>query len=118
MEEKLSPELNGDTGPLKDTRGNQIKPQQRKLHDTAVSFEEYHYYALKTREFEKQPDSEEFVTQKSTLKDAFLHRKPAARRPSTNVNFSDQSKRIEISDEEWIDASRALRTATWGHAST
>lgn len=26
-----------------------ISPQHRLLHDPAVSFEEYHYYALKTR---------------------------------------------------------------------
>lgn len=26
-----------------------IRPQHRKLHDPAVSFEEYHYYALLTR---------------------------------------------------------------------
>ena len=26
-----------------------IRPQHRLLHDPAVTFEEYHYYALKTR---------------------------------------------------------------------
>jgi hypothetical protein len=26
-----------------------ISPQQRLLHDPAVTFEEYHYYALRTR---------------------------------------------------------------------
>lgn len=31
------------------TPGVGIRPQHRLLHDPAVTFEEYHYYAIKTR---------------------------------------------------------------------
>ena len=34
------------------TPGVGIRPQHRALHDSSVSFEEYHFYARKTREEE------------------------------------------------------------------
>ena len=41
----------GDPRPLhaRDRQDTYISPQQRLLHDPEVTFEEYHYYALKTR---------------------------------------------------------------------
>lgn len=102
----------GDTDSPREAKGTHIRPQHRRLHDVNVTFEEYHYYALKTRELEKLPSPAD--TQKQSLKDVFLHRTTEKHLNAPEVNFADPSKRISISDDEWVDASRALRTATWG----
>ena len=100
-----------------------IKPQHRKLHDPDVKFEEYYYYAQRTRVLEQEDN---FRGQKKSFKDVILHRsshkqahddsspdgKPEADLPS--VNIAKQENRLEITDEEWTNASRLLRTATWG----
>ncbi|TKA66218.1 hypothetical protein B0A55_10229 [Friedmanniomyces simplex] len=104
-----------------------IKPQARKLHDPAVFFEEYHYYALKTREEERSVQAP-----KTNWRELLLRKKPANeltpdsngansdeekhRGVSTtgNVNLADRQARLEVSDQEWTDASRAFRTASWG----
>lgn len=91
--------------------GTAIKPQARKLHDPDVSFEEYHYYALRTREEEKS-----LVVAKTHWKEIVLRQKPsvAATRAPSDVNISNRENRNAISDREWTDASRAFRTASWG----
>ena len=99
-----------------------IKPQARKLYDRNVTFEEYYYYAQKTREEEQN-----HVAPKTSWKDTLLRKKKShdvngqtngdARDPAkdhTELNFADPNKRIEISDEEWTNASRAFRTAGIG----
>lgn len=105
-----------------------IRPQQRLLHDRNVTFEEYHYYALKTREEEKDIDSHDPDAHKTRLIDIIFPPKkgPGAKAPSAAVpeslpdeekrrssNFANLATRAHISDEEWKDASRAFRTATW-----
>jgi hypothetical protein len=92
-----------------------IKPQHRKLHDTAVSFEEYHYYAKQTRvEEENHPRHGRETSLWSLIfpskSDAGVERQDPKR------NFSNPNTRAIISDEEWTNASRALRTATRGAA--
>ncbi|KAJ5257141.1 hypothetical protein N7478_013245 [Penicillium angulare] len=98
--------------------GGHVRPQHRKLHDTTVTFEEYHHYAKLTRAEEDQlltpetgilsiifPSKSDGGVQKVTdnvTKDA------------TALNTSDPATRRTITDEEWINASRALRTATRG----
>ncbi|KAK4545434.1 hypothetical protein LTR36_002784 [Oleoguttula mirabilis] len=107
--------------------GAYIKPQGRKLHDPAVSFEEYYYYALKTREEERS-----FAPPKTSWREILLRKKPAnqlaeasnsssgngdaekQRASVTNVNLANRDRRLEVSDQEWTDASRAFRTASWG----
>jgi hypothetical protein len=97
-----------------------IKPQERKTHDPDVLFEEYHYYALKTRE-----EEDTLVAPSSTWREVVLRKKnPAgpgndqgALEPSgqlTEANFANVSNRLDITDEEWTNASRAFRTASWG----
>jgi hypothetical protein len=97
-----------------------IKPQGRKPHDPDVTFEEYHYYAHKTREEEKN-----FVAPKTDWKEIVLRKKKAhddgngasgapLTHELTGKDFSDRTHRLEISDEEWTNASRAFRTASWG----
>jgi hypothetical protein len=103
-----------------------IRPQDRRLHDPNVTFEEYNYYALRTRAEEKTlapSDSEK------TSWHQLLHRRTAnaaqeqesrsssplgeKRRSSKNLNLADRANRLEITDEEWTNASRMLRTAGW-----
>lgn len=93
-----------------------IKPQARKLHDPDVTFEEYHYYALQTRE-------EEASLPKPTTRwrEIMLRKKPehegherVGETTTSDLNFSNRANRIEISDEEWSNASRAFRTASSG----
>ena len=96
-----------------------IKPQARKLHDPAITFEEYHYYARRTREEEEHLESpklrwREIIT-RSTNKDA-RETDAGADRKVSKVNFAIEQDRLHITDEEWSNASRAMRTASWGAA--
>ena len=106
--------------------GTFVRPQDRRLHDPNVTFEEYHYYALRTRAEENALAPSE--SEKTNWQQLFLRRKaghaeqqdsgslspPAEkRRSSTNINLADRANRLEITDEEWTDASRMLRTAGW-----
>jgi hypothetical protein len=101
-----------------------IKPQNRKPHDPAITFEEYHYWALQTREEEKGLTSPKF-----NWREVMLRRKNEpdgepvnGHRDAESHTFSDHNfvrgahgeGRAEISDEEWTNASRAFRTASWG----
>ncbi|KAI9662449.1 MAG: hypothetical protein M1821_008616 [Bathelium mastoideum] len=104
-----------------------IRPQDRKLHDPDVKFEEYYHYAQRTRVLELEDNA---PGEKRSFKDVLLHRSTHNHPQDTsngstspdgkehtdlpNVNIAKQSNRLEISDEEWINASRAFRTATWG----
>jgi hypothetical protein len=96
-----------------------IKPQSRKPHDPLVTFEEYHYYALRTREEEQtlqvpKTNWKEIVLRKKNANDA--GNDISALRPSTDHEISQLSEHshLQISDEEWTNASRAFRTASWG----
>ena len=101
-----------------------IKPQARKLYDRDVSFEEYHYYALQTREEEQhyEPPTlnwRELILRKKKAHDAGGQTNGAAEAPAKDhfdTNFANREKRMHISDEEWANASRAFRTAGWGAA--
>ncbi len=92
-----------------------IKPQARKPHDPDVTFEEYHYYALRTRE-----DQKDLEAPKTDWKGLLLRKKKkpteieAVEPHLSSKDFSNPEHRLEISDEEWTNASRAFRTASWG----
>ena len=92
-----------------------IKPQARLLHDPAVTFEEYHYYARRTREEEhhlappKLPWRE--IISSRTNKDASQIDNDADGKVP-QVNLANEADRLQISDEEWTNASRAMRTAS------
>lgn len=95
-----------------------IKPQGRKPHDPAVTFEEYYYYAQKTREEEKFLEApklnwREIVLRKKNEHDIGNNHGQESHH-LTGADFTTQSARLEISDEEWTNASRAFRTASWG----
>lgn len=86
------------------------------MHDPDVKFEEYYWYAQRTREEEKN-----FVSPKLNWREVLLRKKngesgevDAHASHLTEKDFGDRSHRLEISDEEWTNASRMFRTASWG----
>lgn len=92
-----------------------IKPQHREVHDSSVMFEEYHYYAQKTRE-----EQMTYESPKVQWREVFLRKKNehesedlAVQKLSEEILASPE-KRMNISDEEWANASRAFRTTSWG----
>jgi hypothetical protein len=105
-----------------------ISPFNRLLHDPAVTFEEYFYYAALTRAEETETAKTETATTGimqvifPTKSDGGV--KPISvspRSPNGSGNEKDEkaamagmdpSERIAITDVEWTNASRALRTAT------
>ncbi|KAK8043251.1 hypothetical protein PG994_013734 [Apiospora phragmitis] len=99
------------------TSSSGIKPQQRKLHDPAVTFEEYLHYAQHTRieESEHPPVGREksfwslIFPSKS---DAGVTQKEIGIEKA-NLSGPGATSGV-VSDEEWTNASRALRTATRG----
>ena len=102
-------------------RGNSyIKPQGRKPHDPDVKFEEYFWYAQRTREEEKTLVSpklawrEIVLRKKKNANESGVEEPPAHTSHLTEKDFGDRSHRLEISDEEWTNASRMFRTASWG----
>lgn len=89
-----------------------IRPQARKLHDPDVSFEEYHFYAERTRKEQDgmiPPKSQwlRLLGGKKSANDETELRQAA-------VNLADPKLRLTVTDEEWTNASRAFRTASWG----
>lgn len=119
----------GDPRLSVDYTNTYTKPQSRKLHDPSVSFEEYHYYAGLTRAAE-QADVGPIATgsgrtgiwttifpSKSGKGNMIQNGEPIAGNgldeEKKNLNLSSRQNRMSISDDEWINASRAMRTATW-----
>ncbi|PNS18845.1 hypothetical protein CAC42_5384 [Sphaceloma murrayae] len=100
-----------------------ISPQTRRLHDTAVSFEEYHYYAQQARREEAvnagaaANESKGFMAtifpSRAANKTTAHESQVSSEKHVPNVNLSDQGARMRISDDEWTNASRALRLAAW-----
>lgn len=88
-------------------------PQMRKLHDASVTFEEYNYYAEKTRADEDQAADYEAANKGSTsiLSVIFPSKSEKGVAQSTvngekrgsviasTMNLSDPKKRMEITDE-------------------
>ena len=94
-----------------------IKPQARKIHDPDVTFEEYYYYAQKTREEEKdlEPPGLQWTALLSRKKQTNVSGDEAPTN-QIDLNLAKESNRLQISDKEWTDASRAFRNASWGAA--
>jgi len=93
-------------------------PQMRALHDPTVSFEEYQYYANQARALEAadvvpKSQSRGFLSTLIPNKGVATNEE---RRASLvpDVNISDRTARATVTDDEWINASRAVRTATAG----
>ncbi|GFF28308.1 hypothetical protein IFM51744_00517 [Aspergillus udagawae] len=92
-----------------------IKPQARQPYDPTVAFEEYHYYANKTREEElglAAPHSNvRKLFQKAAQTDA---QDNIPTTTLTEADFRNPERRLQITDEEWTNASRAFRSASAG----
>ncbi|KAF2723189.1 hypothetical protein K431DRAFT_302109 [Polychaeton citri CBS 116435] len=98
-----------------------IKPQARKPHDPNVTFEEYHYYAERTR-----VEEQSLPKPKTHWKELLFRKKPVdaqhvddpvsdeKRGDIINPNILSASERVNISEEEWTNASRAFRSASAG----
>lgn len=111
--------VNGD---VKESPTVLIRPQTRPLHDTSITFEEYNYYAKKTRAEEEEHLGDIQGTRgwaemvfpsksgmgASNVSSAEKHGEEI----NATMDLSDPEKRANISDQEWTNASRALRTAT------
>lgn len=96
------------------------RPQDRPVHDPSVTFEEYHYYAQLTRaEEENLPDHDK---ERGLLSLIFPSKSDAGVQQSNNSNVkniagpntSGPLVASAITEQEWTNASRALRTATRG----
>lgn len=98
------------------------RPQMRKLHDPTISFEEYYYYAQETRAEEEGNELQN--DEKTGIINLIFPAKSGKgaggsdekRRASLvpQVNTSSKEQRAVVSDDEWANASRAVRTATQG----
>lgn len=112
-DEKSEPALAASGNELAaQTTSAYVRPQARKLHDPDVSFEEYHFYAERTR---KEQDG--MVAPKSQWIQLLGGKKSEKDEPElhqASVNLADPELRLTITDEEWANASRAFRTASWG----
>ena len=110
-----------------------IIPHSRLLHDPAVTFEEYYYYAQLTRVEEREAANTETATvgiwqvifpTKSGAGVKPISEKPTARLENPQNGDSSEerkeesetppldSERSSITEAEWTNASRAMRTAT------
>lgn len=91
-----------------------IKPQMRRVHDPDVLFEEYHHYAKLTREEERDlpKPKTNWAALLTSKKEAGPDAREVARQNMPTEH--ELANRIEITDEEWTNASRAFRTASAG----
>lgn len=115
----------GDVPEPTPTASAYIKPQYRPPHDPTITFEEYHHYALKTRDKELALESpklnwrEWFSRRKHAVETdtpvgAVVSSTPITSPGEKGPADAEQSHRVDITDEEWENASRALRTASAG----
>jgi hypothetical protein len=106
-------ELEKTTSILADPSFGGIKPQMRRIHDPNVTFEEYHYYAKQSRaeELTHPPTGRE-----TKLLSLIFPSKSdgGVKKELVKGNLANPEIRSHVTDEEWTNASRALRTATRG----
>jgi hypothetical protein len=91
-----------------------IRPQHRKLYDTSVTIEEYMHYAEHTRADQDKNALQESSTKVPLLKVIFPPKSANSEldEKMANLNTNLASNRAIVSDEEWTNASKALRNAT------
>lgn len=93
-----------------------IKPQARKPYDPDVTFEEYHHYAKLTRA--EQLTLEPPILNVRKLFGGSSKAKDSAEDGSADAKLTaknyTQENRANITDEDWTNASRAMRTASAG----
>lgn len=113
-----------------------VQPQHKRLHDSSVPFEEYHYYAGLARAEEDASANHDIgdttffsliVPPKNLKGQAPVNSTPIAEksngaseengeektRAERDVHDMAHGDRATVTNDEWTNASRALRTATW-----
>lgn len=101
-----------------DSYGTVIPPHHRKQFDSAVTFDEYYHYAQLTRTEEDNTTTPEtgilsiLIPPKSD--GGVKQTQENVSQDASALNTSDPATRMTITEEEWTNASRALRTATRG----
>lgn len=96
--------------------------RHEKLHDPSVTFEEYLYWAKISRadaRYEHQDHSFKIWQSKSKRQASLANGNNRSELTHVGGETSDEkmvggAPRYNITDEEYIQASRAVRTATWG----
>lgn len=106
-----------------------IHPSQRKVYDSSVTIEEYMHYAKLTREQEEIEHKSGNVPQTGIWQQVRGKGAEPARAGATiessghdNDANGDHEKRrgsrlsgfAVVTDDEWLNAARAMRTASWG----
>lgn len=96
----------------------------RALHDPSISFEEYYYFAQKTRAEEEDHHLSSSGQTRGIFSTIFPSRSGNRVEENSeekhrgslmpNVNTSDPNSHASVTDQEWTNASRAVRTATAG----
>lgn len=126
MEKSQDPVV-GDSPEESHTTSTYVKPQYRPPHDSTIKFEEYFHYAQKTRVKE-----EAIEAPSSNWREWFSRKKhsagtessggvtaPEESFPSTystdkGTGDAEGPRGLVITDQEWENASRSLRTASAG----
>ncbi|KAI3317795.1 transmembrane amino acid transporter protein-domain-containing protein [Xylariaceae sp. AK1471] len=104
MSDRIDNELSTPSPPA---YSSYYPPRQRKIHDSNVTFEEYHYYAQRTREEQRLQEAPQWQ-----WRSLFSSRKKTA--DAVKEEKTGTSDGQIVTDEEWSNASRAFRTAGWG----
>ena len=114
LPDEKDPRLSQDFGISDRIDDGRIRPQHRKLYDSAVLFEEYHHYAELTREDQATASTASNHQKIPFLKVIFPPKsnKSDLDHKMAHLNTNKASNRMQITDEEWINASKALRNAT------
>ena len=95
----------------------------RKLHDSSVTFEEYLHYAKISRadtRYEDPEHSYRFWQRRKTSSPiaapdpAVISEKTSDEKAMSTGSREAAPQYMTITDDEYVTASRAIRTATWG----
>lgn len=90
-----------------------VRPQHRKLYDPSVTMEEYLYYAEKTRA--DQNAAEKLDDRKIPIWKVMFppkSNKAELDQKMAHLNTNVAAQRAAVTNEEWTNASKALRNAT------
>ena len=117
------PRMNSSAGLGFGVASEITRPVARKLHDPRITFEEYLHYAAITRADDRHhatphTDNALSVAGLKAMNPFAKKREPAVEtvtqlNEKTSTSSPDRQP-FTITEEEYIQASRAVRTATWG----
>ena len=116
------PRMNSSAGVGFGVASEITRPTARKLHDPSITFEEYMHYAAITRADDRNisphTDNALNVAGLKSMNPFAKKGKPAVetvmQMDEKTASSSPNHAPYTISEEEYIQASRAVRTATWG----